>query len=61
MAVDPVILTQDGGALLDGWNEGCDELTHRLFYDVPNEDLNGFEVILGHVLERFGDNQSLDR
>lgn len=56
-----VALTNEGGAVLDGWNTGYDDLARRLFEDVPDDDLHGFELTLGHVLDRLSDDQPLDR
>lgn len=52
-----VTLTEEGSAIVDGWNRGYDELAHRMFDDVPDDDLHGFELTLDHVLDRLRDDQ----
>lgn len=56
-----VALTDAGGAILDGWSTGYDDLAHRLFGKVPDDDLHGFERTLDHVLTRLGDDDPDDR
>lgn len=50
-----VTLTKEGSAILDGWNHRYDDLARRLFDDVPDDDLHGFELTLDHVLDRLRD------
>lgn len=52
-----VTLTEEGSAIVDRWNRGYDELAHRMFDDVPDDDLHGFELTLDHVLDRLRDDQ----